>query len=628
MDNATKLMKYARLLERLGFSGEVVWRVAKTIEDEDERLEYLRRACSFMRNKTRNKVGVYHSPPVDIDTFIVSKLMLDMGDEVYPLVREDLRKICSGKYVECVLTGGIGVGKTTLALIITAYTLYELSCMINPQAEFGLTKSSEIVFIFQSLKKETAIEVDYKRFKAMLDASPYFASNFPYNRDLSSQMEFPHRVVVKPLSGDTAAAIGQNVFGGIIDEINFMAVTEGSKMSADGGTFDQAKEIYNSIARRRQSRFMKQGDLPGMLCLVSSKRYPGEFTDRKAAEARNPKNRIYVFDKRVWDVKDHAMFSGEWFTVFVGDDTRRPRILSENDVLPEETDEDFPLYDRIPGEYRAAFEEDLLAALRDVAGVSTMALHPYILEPGVAKDCFGSVNSILTRTDVDFDRTQLGILPDAFQFPDEPRFVHIDLAISGDSAGVACAFCPGFETVQRGDQTEVLPIIQYDFTLEVRPPRGGEINFDKIRQLLYKLIELGLNIKWVTLDSFQSKDMMQILASRGIMAGLQSMDVTSVPYDVMKRAMYDERLYSPDHPHAADEIVRLERDPKTKKIDHPPNGSKDVSDAMAGACYGISLRREIWSRHGVSPSHMPQHVTAGEGRGKSSISGQEVRLAA
>ena len=37
-------------------------------------------------------------------------------------------------------------------------------------------------------------------------------------------MRFPRRVVIKPLSGSVHAAIGQNIFGGVIDEINFMSV--------------------------------------------------------------------------------------------------------------------------------------------------------------------------------------------------------------------------------------------------------------------------------------------------------------------------------------------------------------------------------------------------------------------
>ena len=55
--------------------------------------------------------------------------------------------------------------------------------------------------------------------------------------------------------------------GGLIDELNYMSVVEKSKVAVDKGTYDQAILLYNSIARRRKSRFMENGKLPGILCL-------------------------------------------------------------------------------------------------------------------------------------------------------------------------------------------------------------------------------------------------------------------------------------------------------------------------------------------------------------------------
>ena len=77
------------------------------------------------------------------------------------------------------------------------------------------------------------------------------------------------------------------------------------------------------------------------------------------------------------------------------------------------------------------------------------------------------------------------------------------------------------------------------------------------------------------------------------------MDKTSLPYDVTKTAFYDGRVKAPTHDKALSEIVRLERDPQSGKIDHPPNFSKDCAYAVAGVVYGLTYRREIWARHGV-----------------------------
>ena len=155
-------------------------------------------------------------------------------------------------------------------------------------------------------------------------------------------MVFPKRIVVRPLSGNVNAAIGSNIFGGILDEMNFMAVVEQSKNAADGGMFDQANEMYNSIVRRRKSRFMAAGGrLPGMVCLVSSKRYPGEFTDRKQMEAReeiarNGKTGIFVYDRTLWQIKPQGTYGEKRFSLFLGDVTRKPCILEEGaEVAPK-----------------------------------------------------------------------------------------------------------------------------------------------------------------------------------------------------------------------------------------------------------------------------------------------------
>src|SRR5258708_12917138 len=134
-----------------------------------------------------------------------------------------------------------------------------------------------------------AESIDYKRLRARIERSAYFAHHFPFRRGLGSEMVFPKNIVVRPLSGNVNAAIGSNIFGGIIDEVNFMAVVEQSKNAADGGTFDQANEMYNAIVRRRKSRFMAAGGhLPGVLCLGSFQAYSRQVPPPQASEAPRP----------------------------------------------------------------------------------------------------------------------------------------------------------------------------------------------------------------------------------------------------------------------------------------------------------------------------------------------------
>jgi hypothetical protein len=589
------------IIGRVPLAGQAALKHAATLPC-DARSVFWRQAAEHFRALWPDR-NAYTMLPVDIQTFVEGAGFLNCRNTLFPAVMDELRELNSGKYVEAVLTGAIGTGKSTIALYTTAYQLYVLSCLKDPHKLFGLDPSSEIVFAFQSLNKQLAKSIDYERFRAMLTRSPYFKLYFPFNIKITSEMVFPNRIVVRPLSGDVNAAIGSNIFGAILDEINFMAVVEQSKNAVDGGVFDQANEMYNSIVRRRKSRFMAAGGrLPGMVCLVSSKRYPGEFTDRKQTEAgeelaRTGKTGIFVYDRTLWQIKPAGTYGEKRFKLFLGDVSRKPCILEEGAAVASE---DAGIVMEVPEEFRSEFERDILSAIRDIAGSATFALHPFIVNTEAVSESFAQCPSVLSVESTDFVASRPLIYPRRIIRPDEPRMAHVDLGLTGDSAGIAVGWVEGFQKVPRSDSTfELMPQINFDLILEVKPPRNGEIEFEDIRQLFYKLRELGMNLKWISFDTFQSVDSIQILRQKGFFTGSQSMDKTSLPYDVTKTAFYDGRVKAPKHDRALSEIVRLERNSQSGKIDHPPNFSKDCADAVAGVVYGLTYRREPWVRYRV-----------------------------
>jgi len=551
--------------------------------------------------------------------------------ELFPVTVDTVEEICENGYEEVVLTGGIGSFKTTIALYSLAYQLYLLSCLRDPHAQFGLDSASEIVFIFQSLKLTTAQTVDYERFRAMIDRSPYFQRFFPFDKTRKSDMRFLHRIVVTPTATTISGAIGQNVVGGLIDEINFMQTIEKSRRAVDNAVFDQAKVLYEIIDRRRRSRFMKQGKLPGLLCMSSSKHYPGEFTDKKVEEAereiqRYGRTTIYIYHKRVWEVKPQD-YSGVTFRMFIGDEGRKPRILDDDDVIKKE---DAHLVDHVPVELKGKYEEDPYGALRDFSGAATASRYPFIMNLDKLGACFDTRVSILNADETDFDKIKLEFYPDLFKKHTKKRWVHVDLGLTSDSAGVACGYVDHFKPIERGGYTELMPVVEVDFILRVRPPKNGEILFYKVRELLYLLKKHKLNLKWISFDSYQSVDSIQLLRRHGFITGEISMDKSSVPYDFTKMAFYDERLHLPRHDHCQVEFSQLERDPKKGNIDHRPLGSKDCSDAVAGVVYGLTTRRELWVEAGIPVRLVPDSImqaiqreqerqrghTQGEHRGK------------
>lgn len=122
----------------------------------------------------------YEEIPVDIDTFIEDPEYLgnstDRGRLIYPYWRDVLRKIFApgAKYYEVAITGGIGLGKTTIAVIGLCYMLHKLLCLRDPQAYYGLTKSSVIGIAFFNVSMDLSFGVAYRKMQNFLLESPWF----------------------------------------------------------------------------------------------------------------------------------------------------------------------------------------------------------------------------------------------------------------------------------------------------------------------------------------------------------------------------------------------------------------------------------------------------------------------
>ena len=110
-------------------------------------------------------------------------------------------------YPETVLTGGIGTGKTTVALVSLLYQIYVLSRLKSPQALFNLSQSSEIAFVLQAPTERLAKRVAYDRMRSMVENAACFkGEDAPDKNYIKSELRFANGVVVRPLSGSSTAA--------------------------------------------------------------------------------------------------------------------------------------------------------------------------------------------------------------------------------------------------------------------------------------------------------------------------------------------------------------------------------------------------------------------------------------
>lgn len=501
-------------------------------------------------------------------------------------------------YPEAVLTGGIGVGKTTAALVSLLYQLYVLQCLKSPQTLFDLSSSSEIAFVLQAPTERLAKRVAFERMRHMvLEANCFRGDNAPDKSYLRSELRFSNGIVVRPLSGSATSALGQNVLGGLLDETAFGQYVTHSERGRGFEVFDQTREQYQTISRRRKSRFLKQGRLPGILALVSSPQGHDDLLSEKLRDAQEDKS-IFVSNLRLWDVKPDA-YSSARFRVYVGDENNAPRVLD-----PTEKGTEPDLTHSVPLDFLKDFHKDVDASIRDILGIPSMSVTPFMRNRNAVLKCFSDdYKGILKEKRIDLSASSVTIENDGiFMDVHLSRWVHVDLALSKDSAGLAIGYIQSFTEIDGN----LRPVIVMDALLEVIPPEAGEINFSKIRQLLVGLHQGGLPIKWVSFDGYQSADSRQLLSAQGFQTGLRSMDRDLEPYEYLRAALYEQRVLIPKHVKCQRELLSLEHDVRRGKVDHPPKGSKDLSDALAGVVHGLSTRREALAEHGVSTGSLAQ----------------------
>jgi hypothetical protein len=152
------------------------------------------------------------------------------------------------------------------------------------------------------------------------------------------------------------------------------------------------------------------------------------------------------------------------------------------------------------------------------------------------------------------------------------------------------------------------PYIIIDCLIRMKAPPGGEIMLSDMRRYIYDLKdERRFNIKKVTFDGFQSQDTIQQMKKRRFESDYLSVDRSILPYHDLREALYEERIEFPKYltekePGSSD-IVEIAMNElmgltdKGSKVDHDPDGSKDISDAIAGVCYTLMGDRQY--RRGV-----------------------------
>ena len=180
-----------------------------------------------------------------------------------------------------------------------------------------------------------------------------------------------------------------------------------------------------------------------------------------------------------------------------------------------------------------------------------------------------------------------------------PLYIHMDMSVTGDKTGIAGSWICGKKPPKPNEPPSKELYFRLAFSVSVKAPKGYQISFEKNRQFIYWLKDQGFNIKGISTDTYQSVDTGQTLASKGYNYCVLSMDRVDSdrickPYQYLRSTIYEERIEMYDAVLLTDELIGLQRDMNSGKIDHDPSGinSKDQADAVCGSVWNAAQHAE------------------------------------
>jgi hypothetical protein len=546
--------------------------------------------------------------PVDIEAFVEGEEFLGGRIQIWPALMADLMALNPDVLVgkapvhEAFLGGATGTGKSTLAKITLLYQLYLLTCFRDPRVQFGLDPTTRIVFPLMSTSPDVTRRVLYEPLRDMFEAMPYTQKHLTWNRRITSSLEIDGGIYVVPLIANQEAILGQAVIGAILDEVNFMRIVKNSTRVAgprgQGGYFDQAEEVYREITQRRQSRFLNPAISIGCNVVSSSTRYQGDFLDRRIQEVEEfGRQNVVVRQHKRYDVAPQTRYCGETFSLLVGGTRRRTQILEDDEAAP-----DGAQVEQVPIEYREEFRRDPERALQTILGIAVESITPFIGQREMIIDAFEAGDHLeqwvdlpdVTIEEDGFPRWLEEVIP---RNPVAPRFIHIDLSHTGDACGIAIVRAMGLVNLTDPATTEAIetkPSFRVEAAISIQPSQRAALDFARLRRWLMSLCtEFGVQLHTVSFDSYESVEMRQAFRNSGINTRLTSVDRTIEPYTYLRECLYEGRIAIVESDTLLNELVALEWNQESNKVDHPPRGSKDVADAVCGAIWSAVRSREL-----------------------------------
>ena len=557
----------------------------------------------------------YAEPPVDILTFVDDYKYLGNAwhdaqgnSKLYPYWRKELVKIFPDNLTtsvnNAIFSGSRGRGKTEIAVLIAAYLLHRVLCLKDPVAHFRLKPTEKLVFAFMNIKLDLAKEIGIAKFQNTIQSSPWFLERGTLEgrtKKIWVPKKFNGQEAIDIKIGSQADdLIGLPIYFCFFDEVSFQKNKDVEKQK------QKANDAIDTAIGGMKTRFIFKGKNPTLLCLASSKRSDKSFLEEHMRKKlKSEKDNVYISDGSVWEVKPKGTYSEETFRIGLGNKFLQSVVIPDEEPSEPYIAKGYKIIEA-PIDFKADFIDDIDRALCDFAGISSSSITKYINGASVNQIITDRIKNPFSREILEIgdgpeDDTQYYNFFDINkidpQLRSKPLFIHLDMSYTGDMTGIAGVFIRGKKhSLGELDQAKDL-FYSLAFSVNIKAPKGRHISFEKNRNFIYWLKEKGFNIKGITSDTFQSYDTGEALRAKGYPYSVLSVDRVDtnrvcIPYQYLRSTIYEKRLEIYEDKLLISELIDLERNMDTGKIDHPDGGLKDIADATCGAIYNASKHAE------------------------------------
>lgn len=275
-----------------------------------------------------------------LEILLDDEYFLNLNDILFPSHREDIYGYWEEKYIKkkdvnlVIFIEAIGSGKSSKFSVLQWLQWFELTTRCNIQEYYRTMPDEVTAFISMSRSevqaKRVVMSKNIAQFKTQFNRE-YFPPDPRKGQEIYMARNFT-TIFAGTSSG--ASALGYNIYGGCIDEANFLEVVEDStRRRGKSETYDAAEDMHTHMFGRMRSRFINPytGELDGTLFMFSSTRYPDDFLEKKAKEhfTLQKKSNIFISRKTLWAAKPKWYFSGVTFKF----DIAPKKILADEDEI-------------------------------------------------------------------------------------------------------------------------------------------------------------------------------------------------------------------------------------------------------------------------------------------------------